>query len=219
MNPKFIRQDLNSYIKKEIYPLYKAFDKAHNISHYKFVTQNCVEYAKELIKKNIEINLEIAFVVGAYHDIGIIFGRENHAKSSGYFVRNDKKLATFFDKDTIELIAQAVEDHSSHLEYEPRSIYGKLVADADRNNSVYLVFSRPIKYGLKNENHLSREENLERVYNFVTEKFGKNGYVKYWLNLPQTTQAQQEVWSLLENKEKCLGYIAGIYDEIVNKNK
>ena len=219
MKINFLRKELKNYIDKEIKPLYKAFDKAHNLSHYKFVTNNCVEYSNELIKRNIEVNLEIAFVVGAYHDVGLICGRENHAKSSAEFVRNDKKLKTFFDEQKIEMIAQAVEDHSSHLTYEPRSIYGKIVADADRNNSLYLVFSRPVKYGLKNEKHLSREEHIIRVYDFVTKKFGRNGYVNYWLNLPQTTQAQEEVWAMLDNKEKCFGYIAGIYDEVVNGKK
>ncbi|MBQ9792810.1 MAG: HD domain-containing protein [Clostridia bacterium] len=211
-----MRKELRLFINKEIKPLYKAFDKAHNLSHYKFVTNNCLEYSKELIKQGFDINLEIAFVVGAYHDVGIIFGRENHAKNSGEYVRKDKKLKTFFDEETIETIAQAVEDHSSHLSYEPRNIYGKIVADADRNNSVYLVFSRPIKYSLKYEKNLTKQENLERVYNFVNEKFGRNGYVKYWLKLPQTTQAQNEVWQLLDNKELCLSYISGIYDEVVN---
>lgn len=213
----FMRKDLKLFINKEIKPLYKAFDKAHNLSHYKFVTNNCLEYSKELIKQGFNINLEIAFVVGAYHDVGLIFGRENHAKSSGEYVRKDKKLKTFFDEDTIEIIAQAVEDHSSHLTYEPRNIYGKIVADADRNNSVYLVFSRPIKYGLKHEKNSTKQEHLERVYNFVNEKFGRNGYVKYWLNLPQTTKAQNEVWQLLDNKDICLSYISGIYDEVINK--
>ena len=212
----FMRKDLKLFINKEIKPLYKAFDKAHNLSHYKFVTNNCLEYSKELIKQGFNINLEIAFVVGAYHDVGLIFGRENHAKSSGQYVRQDKKLKSFFNETTIEMIAQAVEDHSSHLSYEPRNIYGKIVADADRNNSVYLVFSRPIKYGLKHEKNSTKQEHLERVYNFVNEKFGRNGYVKYWLNLPQTTKAQTEVWQLLDNKDICLSYISGIYDEIVN---
>ncbi|MBQ3213615.1 MAG: HD domain-containing protein [Clostridia bacterium] len=213
----FMRKDLKLFINKEIKPLYKAFDKAHNLSHYKFVTNNCLEYSKELIKQGFNINLEIAFVVGAYHDVGLIFGRENHAKSSGEYVRKDKKLKTFFNEDTIETIAQAVEDHSSHLTYEPRNIYGKIVADADRNNSVYLVFSRPIKYGLKHEKNSTKQEHIERVYNFVNEKFGRNGYVKYWLNLPQTTKAQNEVWQLLDNKDICLSYISGIYDEVINK--
>lgn len=205
---------LKQYISKEIKSKYKTFDKGHNISHFNFVTKNCVNYGKQLIEKGEDIDLDIAFVVGAFHDIGLINGRENHAKSSGEIVRNDKVLKEFYNEKTIEMIAQAVEDHSSHLDYEPRSIYGKIVADADRNNSVYLVFSRPIKYALKNEKGLTKQEHLERVYDFVQKKFGRNGYVKYHLDIEDTTKEQQAVWTLLDNKELCFAYMSGLFDEI-----
>lgn len=214
MKLDFVRKDLLEYIKSDIKPMYKTFDKAHSLSHFKFVTENCVEYAKELNLKGEDINLEIAYIVGAFHDIGISKGREGHAKSSGEMVRKDKKLKSFFDAQTIELIAEAVEDHSSHLEYDPRSIYGKIVADADRNNSLYLVFSRPVKYGIKNEKQYDREGQINRVYDFVQKKFGKHGYVKYWLDIPQTTKEQQRVWKLLDNEAECKAYIAGILDEV-----
>ena len=214
MNLNFVRKEIKNYIQTEIKPIYKNFDKAHNISHFNFVTKNCVEYSEELIKKGLEINKEIAYVVGAMHDIGILRGREGHAKASGEIVRQDKKLNEFYSGDEIELIAQAVEDHSSHLDYEPRSIYGKIVADADRNNTKYLVFSRPIKFGLKHEKDNTREMHIERVFDFVKEKFGRNGYVKYWLDIPQTKKEQKQVWDLLDDEEKCKLYIAGIFDEI-----
>lgn len=205
---------LKNYITTEIKSKYKTFDKGHNVSHFNFVTKNCVNYAKQLNEKGENIDLDIAYIVGAFHDIGIVYGRENHALSSGKIVRSDKMLKKFYDEQTIEMIAQAVEDHSSHLEYEPRSIYGKLVADADRNNSVYLVFSRPIKFALKHEKGLTKQEHLERVYEFVQKKFGKNGYVKYWLDVDDTRKAQQKIWDLLENKELCLAYLSGLFDEI-----
>ena len=211
---KLIRKDLLEYITNEIKLKYKEFDKAHSISHFNFVTNNCLNYGKELIKQGYDVDLEIAYVVGAFHDIGIINGRENHALSSGDYVRNNSKLKFFYDEETIELIAQAVEDHSSHLTYEPRSIYGKIVADADRNNSLYLVFSRPVKYGIKNEKYRDRESHINRVYEFVNDKFGRNGYVKYWLNIPQTRKEQELVWSLLDNEELCKKYISGIVDEV-----
>ena len=214
MNKKFIREDLIKYINEEIKPKYKSFDNAHSIAHFNFVTKNCIEYSKELIKQGNEVNLEIAYVVGAFHDIGIINGREGHALSSGIIVRNDSRLKDFYDEETIEMIAQAVEDHSSHLTYEPRSIYGKIVADADRNNSLYLVFSRPVKYGLKNEKFRDRESHINRVYEFVNDKFGRNGYVKYWLDIPQTRKEQNAVWELLDNEVACKGYISGILDEV-----
>ena len=218
MKKDFIRKDLLVYVNKEIKSKYKYFDKAHGLAHYKFVTENCVEYGRELIKNGYDVNLEIAYVVGAYHDIGIINGREGHAKSSGSIVREDIKLREFYDLDTIEMIAQAVEDHSSHLEYIPRSVYGKIVGDADRNNSLYLVFSRPVKYGIKHESYLDRQGHIDKVYDFVKSKFGRDGYVKYWLDIPQTKKAQNDVWELLDNKEACKAYIGGILDE-VSKNK
>ena len=127
----------------------------------------------------------------------------------------DKKYTFKVDKNANKIeIAQAVEDHSSHLKYEPRSIQGKIVADADRNNSMYLVFSRPIKYGLKHEKDNSREDHINRVYDFVQDKFGRNGYVKYWLDIPQTRKEQDQIWTLLDNEFACKSYIAGLLDEI-----
>lgn len=206
---------LKDYILKEIKSAYKLFDKGHNISHYNFVTKNCINYAKQLIAKGEEIDLDIAYIVGAFHDIGLKIERENHAKHSAEFVRADKMLKEYYSEETINTIAEAVEDHSSHLSYEPRSIYGKIVADADRNNSAYLVFSRPIKYGLKNEpKEWSKQQHIDRVYEFVQNKFGRNGYVKYHLDIPDTTKEQQKVWSLLDNEEKCKAYIEGLFDEI-----
>ena len=216
---QLLRKELQEYIDKEIKSKYKHFDKAHSISHFNFVTKNCVKYGKALIEKGYNVNLELAYVVGAYHDIGLLNGRADHAISSGKFVRSDTNLRKFFDDDTIELIAEAVEDHSSHLSYEPRSIYGKIVADADRNNSMYLVFSRPVKYGLKNEKEYSREEQINRAYEFVNKKFGRNGYVKYWLDIPDTTAEQNKVWELLDNENLAKYYIAGILDEVSKGKK
>ena len=214
MKLDFVRKEVKNYINSKIKPAYKTFDKAHSISHFNFVTNNCVEYGRELIKKGIDVNLEIAYVVGALHDIGISKGREGHAKSSGEIVRNDTNLKQFYSDDEIEMIAQAVEDHSSHLEYEPRSIYGKIVADADRNNSMYLVFSRPVKYGIKNEKDKDRAAHIDRVYEFVQNKFGRSGYVKYWLDISNTRKEQQQVWDLLDDELACKNYIAGIFDEV-----
>lgn len=34
------------------------------------------------------------------------------------------------------------------------------------------------------------------------------------LDIPETKKEQQDVWALLENKELCLSYISGLFDEI-----
>lgn len=214
-----MEKELKDYIKNEIKTKYKAFDKGHNIAHFNFVTKNCIEYGKELIKQGHDIDLDVAWIVGAFHDIGILDGREGHARKSAEYVKKDKMLKKYYGENTINLIAEAVEDHSSHLSYEPRSIYGKIVADADRNNTIYLIFSRPIKYGLKNEKYLDRQGHINRTYDFVQNKFGRNGYVKYWLDIPHTTKQQKELFALLDDEKLCKNYIAGLFDEITKGKK
>ncbi len=210
-----LNKELKKHINENIKAQYKTFDKGHNVAHFNFVTKNCVSYGKQLNENGANVDLDIAYIVGAYHDIGIMCGRDNHAKSSGKIVREDALLKKYYSSDIIEIIAEAVEDHSSHLSYEPRNIYGKIVADADRNNTMYLVFSRPIKYALKNEpKTMTKAEHLEKIYDFVNSKFGRNGYVKYWLDIPDTTKEQQKIWTLLDNKQECLQYISGLFDEI-----
>lgn len=210
-----MEKELKRYILTEVKSKYKCFDKGHNISHFNFVTRNCLSYAKQLCEKGCDVDLDIAYIVGAYHDIGIVNGREGHAKSSGEIVRKDEMLKKYYSPEVIEIIAQAVEDHSSHLEYEPRSIYGKIVADADRNNTKYLVFSRPVKFRAADKN-LSKEEYVNSVYDFVKKKFGRNGYVKYWLDIEDTKKAQNEVWELLDDEKSAKMYISGIIDEVTN---
>ena len=100
------------------------FDEAHDIEHFDFVTKNCVDYGWELIKQGINIDLEVAYVVGALHDIGLAEGRYQHAINSGKFVRSSETLKKLFNEETIEIMAQAVEDHSAHSKSEPRNIYG-----------------------------------------------------------------------------------------------
>ena len=99
MRLNFVRKELYDYINGTIKPMYKTFDKAHNLSHFKFVTENCVNYAQSLIDKGEKIDLEIAYVVGAYHDVGISMGRDGHAKSSGQIVRSDNRLKEFFNEE------------------------------------------------------------------------------------------------------------------------
>ena len=60
----------------------------------------------------------------------------------------------------------------------------------------------------------TKKEHIDRVYEFVNNKFGRDGYVKYWLNIPDTTKEQQKVWQLLDDETKCKSYIEGLFDEI-----
>jgi uncharacterized protein len=45
---------------------------------------------------------------------------------------------------------EAVEDHRASASHSPRSIYGKIVAEADRDIEKDIVIRRTIQYGLAN---------------------------------------------------------------------
>ena len=137
-----IRKEIIEYIENEIKPKYADFDAVHDIEHFYFVVNNCINYTKQLIDNGINIDADMAYTIGAFHDLGLTKGEDMHTKYSADLLREDEKLKEFFTVDEIETMAVAIEDHASLLTSEPRNIYGKLIADAERSNSIKNVFER-----------------------------------------------------------------------------
>ena len=52
----------------------------------------------------------------------------------------DEGMRQFFTDDERKVIKEAIEDHRSSKEDEPRSVYGKLISSADRNTTIEMVF-------------------------------------------------------------------------------
>lgn len=133
MDTTGIRKELVEYITSGIVPLYAGFDPAHREDHAEAVMENSLKLyraAPEAVKAGIDP--EILFTAAACHDIGRINGKEKHHVDSGKMIRADMTFRKWFDEAGIELIAQAAEDHRASSGAEPRSIYGKIVAEADR---------------------------------------------------------------------------------------
>lgn len=89
------------------------------------------------------IDPEILFTAAACHDIGRINGKEKHHVDSGKMIRADMTLRKWFDEAGIELIAQAAEDHRASSGAVSRSIYGKIVAEADRLSGLRRLLADP----------------------------------------------------------------------------
>lgn len=75
-------------------------------------------------------------------------------------------------------MSEAVQDHRSSLEGEPRTIYGKIVSSADRNTSVETTLKRCYSYNTKHSPDLNENEVIEKCRKFLLEKFGVNGYAR-----------------------------------------
>jgi uncharacterized protein len=122
-------------------------------------------------------------------------GRKDHLhyhfpdKSSGRILREDKVLREFllpdnsplFTPEQIEVMAQAVEDHRASSSTEPRSIYGKIVAEADRIIDGPTIVRRTIQYGLSNYPHLNKDGHYQRFLKHMAEKYACGGYLKLWI--------------------------------------
>ena len=172
-----VNQDIVDYIQQNILPKYSLFDKAHNLEHAYKVISNSMSIAKDY-----QVDANKVYVIAAYHDIGLTQGRDNHEKNSAAFLLSDPKLEEWFSEEELRLMSEAVEDHRASISYEPRSIYGKIVSEADKDIEYMTILTRVVQYSLDNFPDYTYEQHLARSYEHIRDKYGENGYLKLWLD-------------------------------------
>ena len=147
------------------------------------------------------VNPSMVFVTAAFHDTGVVEGRERHHIVSGRIVRSDPKLKEWFDEEQIETIAEAVEDHRASSQREPRSIYGKIVAEADRDIDKEKIVIRTIEYGQSHYPLLDKESLWRRTLQHLHEKYAEDGYLKLWLPESPNRQRLEELRALIADEK------------------
>ena len=193
-----INTKLKKYIETKIFPSYKKNDEGHNLEHINYVIERSLKFAREIK----DINIEMVYVIAAYHDIGHYIDAKNHEKVSADMLRKDKQLRKFFSEEEINIMADAVEDHRASMDGEPRTIYGRIVSSADRNDSVEKCLYRSYFYGKKLDPKASDLELYERAFDVLTKKFGKDGYAKFYFEDHEYELFLKEIRELLSDKEK-----------------
>lgn len=191
-----INNDLKEYIEKNIFPIYSKNEPAHNIEHIKYVISRSFKFADTIPN----INYDMVYTIAAYHDIGHYIDPKRHEIISGEIMSKDENLKRFFQNEELKIIKEAIEDHRASSDHEPRSIYGKIVSTADRNNTVEACLRRSYTYGKKLEPNSSDEELFERAYKHLKMKFGENGYAKFFFKDEEYENFLKEIRELLENK-------------------
>ncbi len=167
---------LQQYIETEIIPRYATFDKAHQTDHVRTVMEQSLELAKYY-----DVEEDMVYAVAAYHDTGLAEGRDIHHIASARIIREDSKLMTWFTEEQINIIADAAEDHRASNRNEPRTIYGRIVAEADRIIDGDTIIRRTIQYGLSHYPELDREGHFSRFMEHMAEKYAEGGYLKLWI--------------------------------------
>lgn len=168
-----MRESLLQYLENEVIPQYAAFDKAHREDHARAV----VSRALAMAARYPEIDVEMLYTAAACHDLGLAVDRKTHHLESGRIIRADERLREWFSPEQIEVIAQAAEDHRASATTPPRSLYGCLVAEADRMIVPETIIRRTIQFGLAHYPELSREEHWQRTLDHLHEKYAEGGYL------------------------------------------
>lgn len=204
-----INNSLIQYIEQEILPRYEHYDAAHQRDHIDAVILRSLELAK-----HYDVNVDMVYAIAAYHDTGICEGRETHHLVSGRIIREDKRLHDWFDEQQIETMAQAAEDHRASSTHEPRSIYGKIVAEADRLIVPETVIKRTIQYGLDHYPDYDKEGQYQRFKEHMTEKYSDRGYLRLWLPESDNAPRLEELRKIIRDENKLRQTFEKEYDKL-----
>ena len=175
-----INPELQQYVEREILPRYDHHDAAHRRDHAYIVINQSLAISRQLIQQGQDIDENMAYAIAAYHDTGLCEGREHHHEVSARIIRQDTELRRWFNPEQIEVMADAAEDHRASADHAPRTIYGRIVAEADRLIVPETVIRRTIQYGLDHYPTLDREGHYERTLQHLREKYGDGGYLRLW---------------------------------------
>ena len=209
MDKPHLSAELINHVEGEILPRYEAFDKAHDCRHAFTVISNSLRLAQQY-----DVDMQMVYTIAAYHDLGLERGREKHHTESARIVREDERLKQFFTAEQIEIMADAVEDHRASNSTPPRTIYGRIVAEADRIIAPVTIMTRTIQYGLAHYPTLTKEEHLERAVQHLKEKYGRGGYLKLWIPESDNAKNLQQFRTLIDDTGELRSRLEEIYKEV-----
>ena len=168
--------DLVEFIETQILPQYATCDRAHKLEHVTRVIRNSLE-----LVKTTGADINMVYAIAAYHDVGMTGHRADHHLRGGKILAADARLKKWFTAEQIKIMKEAVEDHRASASRAPRSIYGKIVAEADRDIDSDTVFRRTVQFGLSNYPELDKEGHWKRFQEHMQNKYSKDGYIRLWI--------------------------------------
>jgi len=189
--------DLMQFVETHILPRYNAFDRAHRLGHVTHVIQMSLELASK-----VGADIDMAYTVAAYHDLGLSGPRAIHHLTSGRILAADRRLARWFSPAQIQVMREAVEDHRASAAKEPRSIYGRIVAEADRELDPDSVIRRTVEYGLDHYPELDAEGQWQRLCEHLRNKYSRQGYIRLWISDSPNAARLAELRELIDDTER-----------------
>lgn len=201
--------DIMQFIEQQILPRYADFDAAHQLSHANSVIRSSIEIAN-----NVGADVDMCYVIAAYHDLGLSGPRAQHHITGGKILESDARLKKWFSTEQIKIMKEAIEDHRASASRAPRSIYGKIVAEADRDLTPEVVVKRTIQFGLANYPEKNKEEHFARLLEHLDNKYSHNGYLKLWISPSPNEKKLSELRQLIDNPQKLRKMFESIFTSL-----
>lgn len=204
-----ISPEIIEYVEQEIIPRYAAFDKAHQEGHVRTV----IEQSLKLAEHTPSMDADMLYVIAAFHDLGLVNGRENHHRDSRKILEADEFVKSHFTAEQVRTMVEAVEDHRASNSQKPRSEYGLTVAEADRFIDAETIIRRTIQYGLANFPQLDRTGHYQRTIDHLNQKYGPDGYLKIWIPWSDNARNLKKLHAILADKTRLDEIFNRIFDE------
>lgn len=203
-----MESELERHIEERIIPRYDGFDRAHGRDHVRTVIARSLELAR-----GYDLDEEMVYVVAAFHDTGLVCGRERHHLDSGRILAGDAVIRRRFTPEQIAVMREAVEDHRASSDHPPRSIYGRIVAEADRLIDAATIVRRTVQYGLDRYPELDREEHYRRCRDHLANKYGDGGYLRLWIPESENGRRLEALRAEIRDEAALRARFDAIFDE------
>lgn len=203
-----VNLDLMSFVETQILPRYNAFGRSHGLAHVQRVIANSLELARVT-----GADADMCYVVAAYHDLGMSGPRAIHHITGGKILMADRRLLRWFSPEQIRVMKEAVEDHRASASKAPRSIYGMIVAEADRDLDAETVFRRAIEYGLENYPQLDEEAQWRRFRQHMMEKYSEAGYIRLWIPNSPNERKLKRLRAIIASPAELRAWFDRLYKE------
>lgn len=161
---------LRDYVEKKVFPLWELNDKGRGPIHR-------TEAIRRIFALNetfqLNLNPNMLFVIASYHDVGKYIDYKKHHLIAVEKFMEDEKIKQFFTDNQRIIIKEAIEDHRSSKEDDPRSVYGKLISSADRNTTIEIVFIRSFFVAKDRMPDMNINEYLDYTVNRLINKYSE----------------------------------------------
>lgn len=198
---------LQQYIEQSILPQYEAFDGGHRRDHADSVIRESIKLAREY-----QVDERMAYTIAAYHDLGLRIDREKHHIHSGEILMADETLRQWFTQEQLLTMRDAIEDHRASSKNPPRTIYGAIVAEADRQMVPETVIHRTMAYSAKLFPNGDFETLYQRSKEHLLEKYAEGGYMRLWLNSERNMQGLQALRDIIRDEQQLRALCKQWYD-------